>query len=106
MNKPFLAELRAASAYPDIRRFAALFEILGYVLAVVVLVGAIMTASNNSAADSHNAMVSLVTAVVIAVGARYVKLSVCMFIDMADAKIDMARMMRGQATSHTCKLVE
>ncbi len=96
MNKPFLAELRAASAYPDIRRFAALFEILGYVLAVVVLVGAIMTASNNSAADSHNAMVSLVTAVVIAVGARYVKLSACMFIDMADAKIDMARMMREQ----------
>ena len=96
MNKPFLAELRAASAYPDIRRFAALFEIVGYVLAVVVLVGAIMTASNNSAADSHNAMVSLVTAVVIAVGARYVKLSACMFIDMADAKIDMARMMREQ----------
>jgi hypothetical protein len=106
MNKPFLAELRAASAYPDIRRFAALFEILGYVLAFVVLVGAIMTASNNGPDDSHNAMVSLVTAVVIAVGARYVKLSACMFIDMADAKIDMARMMRGQATSHTCKEAE
>lgn len=106
MNKPFLAELRAASAYPDIRRFAALFEILGYVLAFVVLVGAIMTASKNGPGDSHNAMVSLVTAVVIAVGARYVKLSACMFIDMADAKIDMARMMRGQATGHTCKEAE
>ena len=34
--------------------------------------------------------------VLIAVGARYVKLSACMFIDMADAKIDMARMMREQ----------
>jgi hypothetical protein len=101
MNKPFLAELRAASAYPDIRRFAALFEILGYLVAFVVLVGAIMTAAQNGPGDSHNAMVSLVTAVVIAVGTRYVKLSACMFIDMADAKIDMARMMRGQGTGHT-----
>ena len=101
MNKPFLAELRAASAYPDIRRFAALFEILGYLAAFVVLVGAIMTAAQNGPGDSHNAMVSLVTAVVIAVGTRYVKLSACMFIDMADAKIDMARMMRGQGAGHT-----
>ena len=96
MNKPFLAELRAASAYPDIRRFAALFEILGYVLAVVVLVGAIMTASNNSAADSHKALVSLLTAVAVAIGARYVKLSAFMFVDMADASLDMARIMREQ----------
>ena len=101
MNKPFLAELRAASAYPDIRRFAALFEILGYLAAFVVLVGAIMTAAQNGPGDSHNAMVSLVTAVVIAVGTRYVKLSACMFIDMADAKIDMARVMRGQGACHT-----
>ena len=101
MNKPFLAELRAASAYPDIRRFAALFEILGYLVAFVVLVGALMTASHHGPDDSHNAMVSLVTAVVIAVGARYVKLSACLFIDMADAKIDMARMMRAQGTSHS-----
>ncbi len=101
MNKPFLAELRAASAYPDIRRFAALFEILGYLVAFVVLVGAIMTAAQNGPGDSHNAMVSLVTAVVIAVGTRYVKLSACMFIDMADAKIDMARRMRGQGAGHT-----
>ena len=103
MNKPYLAELRAASAYPDIRRFAALFEILGYVLAFAVLVGAVMTASHNGPDDSHNAMVSLVTAVLLAVGARYVKLSACMFIDMADAKIDMARMMRGQGTGNAHK---
>jgi hypothetical protein len=96
MNKPFLAELRAASAYPDIRRFAALFEILGYLVALVVLVGAVMTASHHGPDDSHKAMVSLISAVLIAVGARYVKLSACMFIDMADAKIDMARMMRAQ----------
>ena len=99
MNKPYLAELRAASAYPDIRRFAALFEILGYVLAFAVLVGAVMTASHNGPDDSHNAMVSLVTAVLLGVGARYVKLSACMFIDMADAKIDMARMMRAQGAA-------
>jgi len=99
MNKPFLAELRAASVYPDLRRFAALFEILGYVLAFAVLVGALMTASHNGPDDSHNAMVSLVTAALIAVGARYVKLSACMFIDMADAKIDMARMMREQGAN-------
>ena len=99
MNKPYLAELRAASAYPDIRRFAALFEILGYVRAFAVLVGAVMTASHNGPDDSHNAMVSLVTAVLLGVGARYVKLSACMFIDMADAKIDMARMMRAQGAA-------
>ncbi|OYY63112.1 MAG: hypothetical protein B7Y51_06830 [Burkholderiales bacterium 28-67-8] len=99
MNKPFLAELRAASAYPDIRRFAALFEILGYLVAFAVLVGAVMTASNNGPDDSHKAMVSLVTAVLLGVGARYVKLSACMFIDMADAKIDMARMMRAQGAA-------
>ena len=103
MNKPFLAELRAASAYPDLRRFAALFEILGYLVALAVLVGALMTASHNGPDDSHNAMVSLVTAALIAVGARYVKLSACMFIDMADAKIDMARLMRAQATGNTSK---
>ena len=103
MNKPFLAELRAASAYPDLRRFAALFEILGYLVAFAVLVGALMTASHNGPDDSHNAMVSLVTAALIAVGARYVKLSACMFIDMADAKIDMARLMRARATGNTSK---
>ena len=106
MNKPFLAELRATSAYPDIRRFAALFEILGYLVAVVVLVGAIMTASQNGPGDSHNAMVSLLTAVLIAAGTRYVKLSACMFIDMADAKIDMARAMRAQGTGHTSAQAE
>ena len=40
-----------------------------------------------------------ITAVLLGVGARYVKLSACMFIDMADAKIDMARMMRAQGAA-------
>ena len=96
MNKPFLAELRAATAYSTLRRLATFFEVVGYVLAFALLVHAISTASNNSAADSHKALVSLLTAVAVAIGARYIKLSAFMFVDMADASLDMARMMREQ----------
>jgi branched-subunit amino acid transport protein len=96
MNKPFLAELRASTAYSTLRRLATFFEVVGYVVAFSLLVHAISTASNDSAADSHNALVALVTAVVVAILTRYVKLSACMFVDMADASLDMARMMREQ----------
>jgi hypothetical protein len=96
MNKPFLAELRAATAYCTLRRLATFFEVVGYVLAFALLVHAISTASHNSAADSQKALVSLLTAVAVAIGARYVKLSAFMFVDMADASLDMARMMREQ----------
>ncbi len=104
MNKPLLAELRAATAYCTLRRFATFFEFLGYALAFSLLVNAIMTASNNSAADSHNALVALVTAVVVAILTRYVKLSAFMFMDIADAQLDMARMMReqfGKGSAHS-----
>lgn len=96
MNKPFLAELRASAAYSTLRRLATFFEVVGYALAFALLVHAISTASNDSAADSHKALVSLLTALAVAIGARYVKLSAFMFVDMADASLDMAWMMREQ----------
>jgi hypothetical protein len=104
MNKPLLAELRAATAYCTLRRFATFFEGLGYLLSFSMLVHAVMMASHNNAADSQNAMVSLVTAVVVAILTRYVKLSAFMFMDIADAQLDMARMMReqfGKGSAHS-----
>jgi hypothetical protein len=44
-------------------------------------------------------MLSLVLAVAIAVVSRFVKMCTCMLIDMADAKLDMAHMMRAQGNA-------
>jgi 4-hydroxybenzoate polyprenyltransferase len=97
MKMQYLAQLRESSPYNNIRRFASAFEWVGYLLALSSLVTALMTASK--AGNANSAMLSLVLAVAIAVVSRFVKMCTCMLIDMADAKLDMAHMMRAQGNA-------
>ena len=105
MKMQYLAQLRESSPYNNIRRFATAFEWVGYLLALSSLVTALMTASKTPD-NANGALVSLVLAVAIAVVSRFVKMCTCMLIDMADAKLDMAQMMRAQSGTHAASKSE
>lgn len=84
-GQPFIETLRAGSLYPNFRMVTGVFALLGYVLAAICAVGAVMSGSS--------AMVTgggIVLAAFIVVVSKVLKEASLMLADLSDAAVVIA----------------
>ena len=91
-DAPFIDRLRADSQYPTFRQVVGLFSVIGYVLAAIVGIGAVVSGFSGSLAA---AVGGIVFACLIVIFARFAKEASLMLADLSDAMVRMAERQEG-----------
>jgi len=91
-DAPFIDRLRAHSQYPTFRQVVGLFSVIGYVLAAIVGIGAVVSGFSGSLAA---AVGGIVFACLIVIFARFAKEASLMLADLSDAMVRMAERQEG-----------
>ena len=89
---PFIERLRADSQYPTFRQVVGLFSVIGYVLAAIVGIGAVVTGFSGSVAAAAG---GIVFACLIVIFSRFAKEASLMLADLSDAMVRMAERQEG-----------
>jgi len=83
MKREYLEKIRSSSAYPTLRGFATFFSVVGYLLAVLVIVAGF------GSKGVEGGLVGIAVSMVIVLLTRLAKESALLLADVADAVLDI-----------------